>query len=390
MTKIDGAYVETDNLFTHYVQIPHILLYKLNAYQFLLLAHYMRIAGARNASSIFESLRKTSDMLSPDRRCRFSHSKVVEVRQQLIDMGYLTVIREANAGKRQPMVLKVNAMAIWQQNYDEYVGKSADLEDMTPNTRAQQPVDNKKQAGIPGYQLVHPGYQHRAQAGIPGETNNKDNENNPVRPTDAARYSNGKTETNEQGLGREPDSADGTGKADSPQQETSQLPVKQKQSSAARPPKRVFNAVAQHLFGLDMDTITTEALSAMAGRIGKIVKVVLGGIKDGDTPQTEALAAKLPQFCAWYGRNYPDVNLPRDAAKFAEHWISYTNTAKASQNTPQPPAKTQEQAQRDNNALERYFMNQRSPLVAPANDDPIVKLGGDDPNLDDFDDDPFG
>jgi hypothetical protein len=91
-----------------FTRIPDALFDLLDARQLMLLGHYMREAKTAAGGYIFESLRYTAHALSTNRKRKFTPSMVVAVRQELIDMGYLRIARDADAGKKQPMMLTLN------------------------------------------------------------------------------------------------------------------------------------------------------------------------------------------------------------------------------------------------------------------------------------------
>jgi hypothetical protein len=105
--------------------------------------------------------------------------------------------------------------------------------------------------------------------------------------------------------------ADARGASDLPSADTSSKPVKVKAKKEPKPRERnpLFDAVALHLFSIPEGTTVTQG-----ARIGKVVNVCKAHDVTGET---------LPAFVAWYKREYPQVSLPRDAAKIEEHLIKW-------------------------------------------------------------------
>lgn len=78
---------------------------------------------------------------------------------------------------------------------------------------------------------------------------------------------------------------------------------------ASRPDNPLFNAVAEHVFGLDPHQVNGDG-----GRIAKIST----WLKKQDAPPEQ-----LGEFTIWYRRKYPGISAPRDLAKFQEHWSAF-------------------------------------------------------------------
>jgi hypothetical protein len=90
----------------------------------------------------------------------------------------------------------------------------------------------------------------------------------------------------------------------------SALPEKPK---AKRPVNPTFDAVAEHVFGIDPHIVNGDG-----GRIAKI-SAWLKKAEQGSTPPDVAIR----EFKTWYQRRYPGISLPRDLAKFQEHWGAF-------------------------------------------------------------------
>lgn len=96
--------------------------------------------------------------------------------------------------------------------------------------------------------------------------------------------------------------------------------VKANKPKKERARNPLFDATAQHLFGIPEGATVTQG-----ARIGKVVTVCKAhGV----------VADDVPAFVAWYKREYPNVSVPRDAGKLEEHLIKWQaqRKAKASQN----------------------------------------------------------
>lgn len=97
-----------------------------------------------------------------------------------------------------------------------------------------------------------------------------------------------------------------------------------KKESASRPRNPIFDALAQHLFGVAPED--AAAVKAVAPRVGKLLDFA----KDRVTPE------EMPRFVAWYQKHFPKTALPLDSAKFATHWTAYAKArdAYAAQQSP--------------------------------------------------------
>ena len=107
----------------------------------------------------------------------------------------------------------------------------------------------------------------------------------------------------------------------------------QKDIAAVEPPRatkgqtqkrdRLFDGVAYICFGIDVKSeLVQDELKAASSRIGKIVSWLK---KLGETPEPD----ELWSFSKWYRTKYPGVSMPRDKAKFAEHFAAFRSEATA-------------------------------------------------------------
>lgn len=88
----------------------------------------------------------------------------------------------------------------------------------------------------------------------------------------------------------------------------------------------LFDAVANQVF----DIRNPDALNGQGGRIATISNWLKGkepakaakarGVGQLERPAT---AEELQKFCRWYRDKYRGVSVPKDAGKFAEHFIAY-------------------------------------------------------------------
>jgi len=93
--------------------------------------------------------------------------------------------------------------------------------------------------------------------------------------------------------------------------------------------RALFTAVAKHIFKTD-----GEDVNGSGGRIGKISNWLAGkyagrGENKVGKISHPASPDHVVRFAQWYGAKYPDVSMPRDFAKFVEHWREWATAQRA-------------------------------------------------------------
>lgn len=277
---------DQSDLRKYFAQIPHMADDDLDVYQYRLYGHYLRVCG-RNGKCT-QSVRTTA------KKTRMSIGMVTKTREQLVSLGFIEAHTEEGSD-----FIAITIVDRWVENMLRY---AKDTDECSPHERSVHHMNTQRSPGEP-------------------KNNNKKNNHKEERkdyaPATQDAHSSApldKFVVEEKSQATTPPAA----------------PLKerkgsaQKKESAPRPRNPVFDALAQHLFGVASDD--AAAVKAIAPRVGLLMAFASSRV----TPD------ELPRFVTWYRKHNPKAALPLDNAKFAKHWVDYERArdAYAAQQTP--------------------------------------------------------
>lgn len=272
---------DQSDLRKYFAQIPHMADDDLDVYQYRLYGHYLRVCGKNGKCT--QSVRTTATST------RMSVGMVTKTREQLVELGFIETHTEEGSG-----FIAITIIDRWLENMLRY---AKDSDERSPHERSVHLVNAKRS---------------------PGETKNNKNKNNhkeEIKDSAPAAQDAHSTALPEALSVKETEAAT-TPQVTTPERKSS---AKKKEPSAPRPRNPVFDALAQHLFGMVLTD--AKAVKAVAPRVGKLMEFAANRV----TPD------EVPRFVAWYRKHYPKVSLPLDAPKFATRWVEYEKARDAYQ-----------------------------------------------------------